>query len=248
MFSEPSTLTVPDLPNQARFVVSEGRSDWFAPDIALYRCDFELAHFDDLLFEQLGIACPPSVRRSVAKRRAEYLAGRYCASMALRALGRCAVQIAIGPNRAPLWPHSIVGSLSHCDGSAVAAVSANPKYRGIGIDIENHVTDATIENLERLVLCGSERALLPRVPDERRAWFTLIFSLKESFFKAAFATVGRYFDFDAVTVRSVDLASGRICFETNYGLADSLPARTCLQGAFRLLPDERVVTSVALTR
>ncbi|GAB7205631.1 hypothetical protein OS21_21220 [Dickeya oryzae] len=43
------------------------------------RCHFELSAYRDDLFSRAGIPVPADIARSVPKRRAEYLAGRYLA-------------------------------------------------------------------------------------------------------------------------------------------------------------------------
>ncbi|WP_367875399.1 hypothetical protein [Serratia fonticola] len=52
-------------------------------------------------------------------RRAESLAGRYVASQALSKINKENVVVGINPDRGPTWPHSIVGSISQSNSSAV---------------------------------------------------------------------------------------------------------------------------------
>jgi len=234
-------------PQRADFILAEGSCDWFASDIIIYQCEFNPAHFVDALYEYYRIEIPDNICQSVIKRRAEFLAGRYCAGKALTQLGVSETSVAIGAHSAPLWPNAITGSISHCNCCALAAVSLNSGYRGIGIDIENKISDTTIDRLNKYVLCAAETKWLPIERDARASLFTLIFSLKESFFKAAFAMVGRYFDFDAVTVLEIDHSTGKIHYKVNGSLADSLPANTLLIGSFHFLPNNRVVTCVTLT-
>ena len=64
--------------------------------------------------DQLGLALPVTLDKAVQKRKAEFLAGRYCARAALAQLdGSLAVNIGIGANREPLWPPGFVGSITH---------------------------------------------------------------------------------------------------------------------------------------
>ena len=64
-------------------------------------------------------------------------------------LGRCAahrdlqteiVPILKGRDGEPIWPFDIVGSISHKDAIAVAAVGKKKRYKGIGVDIEDQTT------------------------------------------------------------------------------------------------------------
>lgn len=74
-------------------------------------------------FQRSGIEAPPSIQRSVAKRQAEFLAGRLCARAALQQLQRLDWVPPIGDDRAPIWPEHICGSITHSSGRAAAIVA-----------------------------------------------------------------------------------------------------------------------------
>src|SRR5262245_429638 len=75
-----------------------------------------------------------AVRGAVAKRRREVAFGRDCARRALAQLGAQPVTIPRGEGGAPVWPPGIVGSITHCDEVAAAAVARGETVRGLGID------------------------------------------------------------------------------------------------------------------
>ncbi len=172
---------------------------------------FTLAHFADA-----EMACPESIERSVRKRQAEFFFGRLAARGAMERAGLephvARARIEVGASRQPLWPQDVVGSISHTAGIAAAAVVSSRAYRGIGIDVEQIVSARTRAAVLDMVLNDEEAQRLEASPgpmtlDEK---VTLAFSAKESLFKAAFGSVGRYFDFSAARVSSLDLASGRL--------------------------------------
>src|SRR4051812_41020395 len=80
---------------------------------------------------------PPAPPKAVARRRAEFLAGRYAAAMALEALG-CPSPWEVGrrEDRAPSWPAGFVGSITHGGGLVAAALARSDDCAGIGIDVE----------------------------------------------------------------------------------------------------------------
>src|SRR4051794_33065331 len=80
--------------------------------------------------EEAGVA------DAVPPRRAEYAAARECARSALRRLGVPEAAVPAGPDRAPMWPTGIVGSMTHVDGYRAAAVGRAGSWTGIGIDAE----------------------------------------------------------------------------------------------------------------
>lgn len=122
------------------------------------------------------------IRHAVEKRRREFRAGRACARLALAALGIHDVPIPSGPRREPLWPPGIVGSITHCRGYVAAAVVSSDHLMALGIDAEER--GAVGSDLESL-LCTPVEAQRHGAC-EQASWRTLLFSAKESVFKALY--------------------------------------------------------------
>jgi 4'-phosphopantetheinyl transferase EntD len=130
-------------------------------------------------------------------RLAEFRPGRDCARRALLRLGVNAVAIPVGPRREPLWPAGIVGSLSHAGPVAAAAVARREAFAAIGLDIE---TDAPLDPALIGIICRPEEIHgLPAAGAGARA--KLLFSAKESVYKALWPLVQRFIDFQEVEVR-----------------------------------------------
>lgn len=143
------------------------------------------------------------VARAVAKRRREFTTGRYCARVALGKLGVPPGPILTGERGAPRWPPGIVGSITHCDGYRAAAVAQAGDVRAIGLDAEPNdplprgVLDAVSLPVERARLA----VLAAAAPAPRPvAWDRLLFSAKESIYKAWFPLTGRWLGFEDADV------------------------------------------------
>ncbi|MDF3983321.1 4'-phosphopantetheinyl transferase superfamily protein [Luteibacter sp. PPL554] len=206
---------------------------------------FDPSSGDDDAFVRHGIACPPSVRRSVAKRRAEYLAGRRVAAAALRDAGSEVGDLMIGPDRAPVWPPAFTGSITHATGLAAAVAMPSRPGWGIGIDLEHVATDSALEAIAQSVVDTSERRALDglaRMLGEATA-LTVAFSAKESFYKATAATVGRIFDFSALKVVAASDGEGQLTAEVAEPLAVSLPAGLRFTLGFTTIAPSTVITS-----
>lgn len=135
-----------------------------------------------------------AVSGAIPRRQAEFAAGRAAARAALRALGHAPVAIPSGPQRQPLWPAGIGGSIAHAAGLAVAALRRGGP---LGIDIEpDQGLDA---DLWPLICTPEERAALPVA--DRGAHVRRVFAAKEAVFKAQFPVTGAMLGFDDVTVR-----------------------------------------------
>jgi enterobactin synthetase component D len=143
-----------------------------------------------------GIVLPESLASAALKRQVEFAAGRFCARAALRQLGyESRAPLAIGQHRAPLWPAGCLGSISHGDGLAIAVVTTTKAWRGLGIDIERILTNEAAEPLLEHLMTAAELSVGNVAGLSIAHWLSLVFSAKESLFKALYPLVGRYFDF-----------------------------------------------------
>ncbi len=110
----------------------------------------------------------------------ESLLARECAIKALGKLGTQVKVISNGPEGNPLWPKGFTGSLSHSKGQCMAIVGRDYDYPTIGLDLElnDRIKPATISRITHPL----EEAFIGL----DRGKGTLLFSLKEAFYKAQF--------------------------------------------------------------
>src|SRR5579859_6821488 len=134
------------------------------------------------------------VAGAVEKRRREFAAGRACARRALRALGLTTVPILSGGSREPVWPAGVVGAITHSAGLCAAAVGRQSEYAGIGIDLERH--QAISEGVEEMVCTPAERAWARERAADGVHWPLVIFSAKESVYKAWYPIVRQWLGFE----------------------------------------------------
>ena len=152
-------------------------------------------------FQRSVIAPPASIQRSVAKRQAEFLAGRVCARAALQQLEGLDCVPAIGEDRAPVWPAHISGSITHSTGRAAAIVANKAHWRGLGMDLENLLNFERAERLAGEILTPPELQRMAAAGSEHLALLvTLTFSVKESLFKALYPIVQQRFYFEHAEV------------------------------------------------
>ncbi|MFH9674943.1 4'-phosphopantetheinyl transferase [Streptomyces sp. NPDC017405] len=148
-----------------------------------------------LLPEEAGL-----VARAVPSRRREFTTARHCARQALSALGLPPVPVLRGPFGAPLWPAGVVGSITHCAGYRCGVVARGGDVASLGVDAEPDVPlPSGAEDVIALPWeAGHLRhldAVRPRVN-----WGRLLFSAKESVYKAWFPLGGRMLSFEHATV------------------------------------------------
>ena len=147
------------------------------------------------------------VSRAVTKRRVEFATVRACARAALSELGVPPGPILPGPRGAPAWPAGIVGSMTHCSGYRAAAVASDRFAASLGIDAEPHgpLPEGVLEAIAR----PEEHEWLARLGADAPGvhWDRLLFSMKESVYKAWFPLTGSWLDFDGASI-TVDPSAG----------------------------------------
>ena len=134
---------------------------------------------------------------SSVSRKEHYRSGRICAGEVLSKLGTLGQPVLRDPQtREPLWPEGISGAITHSGNWAAAAAGKTSDVLGIGIDLEDleRQVDSRIsrhvcipEEQKWLQECGEEDCLEQNLK--------IIFSAKESIFKAFFPYTRTYLHF-----------------------------------------------------
>jgi 4'-phosphopantetheinyl transferase EntD len=137
--------------------------------------------------------------RAVDSRRREFATGRSLARRALASLGVPHVAIPRGADREPIWPPAIAGSITHCAGYCAAAVARRDAIATLGIDAEIH--DALPTGVIRIVARDEEREWIDARRGDGLHWDRVLFSAKESVFKAWFPIARRWLGFADASVR-----------------------------------------------
>lgn len=197
-------------------------------------------------FSRCDIPAPESVQRAASKRQTEYLAGRLCARQALWRLTGTAQVPAVADSRAPVWPVGVVGSITHGGDLAAALVASASHYHGIGLDAEEILAVSRAERLASQILTPNERDWLAILPSAQRGLFvTLVFSLKESLFKALFPLVGVRFYFQDAELVAWDGETQQVSVQLLKPLASDWPAGRRLNGHYARL-DRYLLSMLAI--
>lgn len=217
--------------------------------VHLVTCEFDATRFRPALYAELGIAMPESIVRSVPKRQAEFLAGRYAAALALQyfvPVRDQAVQVGIGDKRNPQWPSGVVGSISHVDSVAVCAVSRTADRDYLGIDVEYVMSAQVCREVAAMVATQQERERLSADGLSEREALTLIFSAKESLFKALYPSVRDYFGFEVAEATELRLAERTLILRLTDRFAEKY--RLPREYECRFILGERWIQSVTCGR
>ncbi|WDY51418.1 4'-phosphopantetheinyl transferase family protein [Vibrio fluvialis] len=163
-----------------------------------------------------GLTLPEDLQRAVAKRQAEFIAGRVAACDALQAVGATPQMLAVGKHRAPRWPQGVVGSISHNENLALAVaqrVDSGVDALLLGVDVESRIDDRSLPAIQSTIATAQEAAILARVSLNAAQCVTTLFSAKESLFKALYPRVGKYLEFHDSCLLTWDEANGRLTLQ-----------------------------------
>lgn len=136
--------------------------------------------------------------RAAEVRRREFATSRWLARRALAALGVPASPILPGPNREPMWPQGVVGSITHCRGYCAAVVAPAARMQAVGIDAEVHAPLPA--GVLPMVARDDEQEWIKAREGDGIWWECLLFSAKEAVFKAWFPLTNRWLGFHDVRV------------------------------------------------
>jgi 4'-phosphopantetheinyl transferase EntD len=156
--------------------------------------------------EEAGVLAP----RACRGKREEFALGRAVARLALQELGfEKPSPVLRGQGGEPLWPEGIVGSITHCYPWSIAVVGKYSNRFTIGIDCES-VHRAKGADIGRLI-CRDRELQWVHNGGGHPGRLVMIFSAKETVYKAFYPLCRQYIDF-----KEVELSW--------------LPAKSCFQG------------------
>jgi 4'-phosphopantetheinyl transferase EntD len=154
--------------------------------------------------EELALLSPTAVTR----RKVEFLLGRAAAHAALRTLlGRSPGPVGRGAAGEPLWPAGVVGAITHTRGLAIAVAGRTADTAGLGVDVEARSRRVS-PGVARLVCVPEERSWIEERGPEAGLRLMMLFSAKESVFKALYPLEAVYLGYQDAAL-TWDEAGGR---------------------------------------
>ncbi len=170
-------------------------------------------HRDALLGEEVD-----GTERMAEVRLQGYTSGRLCAHLVQEMLGLA--PSAIGrEKRAPIWPATSVGSITHSEQTAGAIASI--QHQGVGIDIET--LGRVDEAMYRVLFTEQEQQDLQTLNADAD---TILFSAKEAIYKATYPTGRKFIGFREV---QLDVDESARTFRVSY-LGDHEPNEVMNRG------------------
>ncbi len=170
--------------------------------------------------------------RAVPKRAQEFAAGRLCARRALAEFGIVDFAVEVAGDRQPIWPASMVGSITHTAGFCAAVAAERGSVGALGLDSEV-VGDVKVEIWPSVCL-PMEIDWIRSLPASQQARaVALLFSAKEAFYKCQYPVTHERLDFRDVRVEAPWSASdGVFRVHANRRIAISMRTAMPMQGRY----------------
>lgn len=214
----------------------------FTGDILL--CRFDIEAWSDNFFELADINLPVYIKNSVIKRRAHYLTGRILVKILLNQIGITDFNLINGSGNEPLWPENIIGSLSHTENYAICAIDHLNNYTGIGVDIQKCISIETANKIWPLIMSTVEKELLITNVIEFPVLLTIVFSAKESLYKALYSQVKSFNYFNLLTITKLDFKNKKFVLELKCDLKNNYNYGDRFEGDFQYL-ENNIITFIS---
>ncbi|HCI75092.1 MULTISPECIES: 4'-phosphopantetheinyl transferase family protein [unclassified Psychrobacter] len=167
-------------------------------------CVYNSSHFNPSLYNELPFSEPNNIKQSINKRRAEFLAGRIVAAMALFKEGSPILSVTNGARREPICYSNYNVSITHTNEMSAAIAKKSSFIYGVGVDCEKIMSLKTAKNLSTAILCGNDRSFYHKDHISYEFFCTLVFSAKEALFKTIYSHIKCYVGFEAAMLTKVD--------------------------------------------
>jgi enterobactin synthetase component D len=172
-------------------------STFLLAGLTVHHVSFDPATFTDA--DLLWLPHHAELSHAGRKRKADHLAGRIAAAYALNER----TIPGIGPSGEPLWPDGMSGSITH-SGMQAMAVVIRKRQALIGIDCEAILPENEAREIKDGIIDAQEEPVLSHSGYPFPLALTLVFSAKESLFKALFPRMQAYMGFDSARVTKLD--------------------------------------------
>ncbi|TSH83690.1 4'-phosphopantetheinyl transferase [Pantoea sp. paga] len=224
--------------------VHKGVLGYFQHQSQLAYCmlEYDSKSFKDDLFAIAGLPLPVVLSEAGVKRKSEYFAGRYCCSVLLRQ-HRVHSPIVGASRGVPVWPAGWRGSLSHTRSHAIAVLVKETSGLHPGVDIEKH-NPTLLLNTSDMFTSMEEQAFLRTLSLPYSQALLLVFSAKETLFKALWPEIKGFIDFSSSYLSEVNTDRKTFTLTLTHTINNTLYAGKNFTGHYSFFTDN-IVTCIS---
>lgn len=164
------------------------------------------------------------------------MVGRSCATKAIQAFrpdwtGRVDMHV----DGSPRWPEGLVGSITHTQGFAAAAIAPSDAWLSVGIDSEKLAGADVLKEAGEIVLRDEERQLGARLSVPEDHFILLVFSAKESIYKCLSPLVKFPLEFSSVILEDIQFQTHTFTFRVPESIETGLLKSSHARGGFKFM-------------
>lgn len=226
-----------------KFCIQQADFIFLSENLICYKAN--IAMFSKII-KHSSLEKPEYLKNASKQRLNEFFLGRILAQAILRKHFGCTVNVTSMQLRLPQWPENLLGSISHSDEQVIVIISAQSKY--LGVDLEKIVDINFAKESAHLILTQSEQLLWYESQAQSlnfREYLTLIFSLKESLYKAVYPIAQNYIDFLEVTFETIDIKEQTVILKFKKHIQELYGLRKKYQGFWQFDEDQQIITWVS---
>ncbi|MBJ7224160.1 MULTISPECIES: 4'-phosphopantetheinyl transferase family protein [unclassified Brenneria] len=153
-------------------------------------------------------------------------------------LGHSNFTVLQGSAREPIWPINVSGSISHSSEKVICAENIKRINGSVGIDIEEQIPYKQAKELWCKIINSSEYDLLCQQQQPFERLLTIVFSAKESLFKALYPMLKNYFYFLDTQIIEIDMKKNTFKLELLKNMHAGFCNNRMFEGVFRVRNNE----------
>lgn len=215
--------------------VIKGESGYLCSQVSYCMVNYASQYYSDNLFATIRQKIPEKVLTAVSKRRSEHFAGRYCCSVLLKQYSDYSNTVG-SHNGIPVWPEGWTGSISHTDKYAIAVASKENADLCLGIDIEQHIPELLLQTADLFTTTNEQKYLMSLSIPYSLA-LLIVFSAKESLFKALYPELNGFIDFDMSYISNINSVCKTFTMTLSHHISERLFVGRVFHGQYDYIAD-----------
>lgn len=185
-----------------------------------------------------------SLTNAAKGRKEEFVAARACAIKAFKEFGLEVSNIKKDESRKPIWPKGFMGSLSHTKNIAMASIYKEGYCQSVGIDCEIMIKDDKFEKIKSYITRKEDIDFFHTIASNKLMLaHTLMFSAKESLYKAINPLCNEFFGFQEAYLSGINFEDETFEIVLNTDIENVKPFETVYFGRF-IATKSYIITSI----
>jgi enterobactin synthetase component D len=199
------------------------------------------------IYQEYEYLLDDSLIGAIYGRKEEFVAARACALLGLNKLNANNKIVMRSSKRHPIWPQGFIGSISHTKDLALASIYKEGYCKSVGVDCEILIKPERFESIKDYITRAEDLRLLNNLDCNSKLSIlqTLVFSAKESLYKAISPLYEEFFGFQEAYLDKINFEEGTFSIILKTKVDKLKPYEATYFGRF-LCSDTHIITSIEI--